>query len=70
MDDLEAQTNAALWHAFLVCGAIFLIGMGAALYFIRGISKPLADVHSTLKAVADEDVNIQIPHTSMHNESV
>jgi methyl-accepting chemotaxis protein len=68
MDDLEAQTNAALWHAFLVCGAIFLIGMGAALYFIRGISKPLADVHSTLKAVADEDVNIQIPHTSMHNE--
>ncbi|TCR62455.1 cache domain-containing protein, partial [Rhizobium sp. BK376] len=68
MDDLETQVNAAIWKAFLICGIVFVVGIGAALYFIRGISKPLADVHEALKAVADEDVKIAIPHTSMGNE--
>jgi methyl-accepting chemotaxis protein len=68
MDDLQTQINTTIWNALLICGIVFLIGIGAALYFIRGISKPLADVHAALKAVADEDVKIAIPHTGMRNE--
>ena len=68
MDDLDAQINATMWRALLICGLVFVIGVGAALYFIRGITKPLADVHAALKAVADEDVKMAIPHIEMRNE--
>ncbi|GAC1041822.1 methyl-accepting chemotaxis protein [Rhizobium sp. No.120] len=68
MDDLEAQINATMWRALMICGIVFLIGIAAAFYFIRGITKPLTDVHAALKAVADEDVKIAIPHTEMQNE--
>ncbi|OEC96594.1 MULTISPECIES: methyl-accepting chemotaxis protein [unclassified Rhizobium] len=68
MDDLEAQINATMLRALMICGIVFLIGIGAAFYFIRGITKPLANVHAALKAVADEDVKTAIPHTEMRNE--
>ncbi|ASW05723.1 MULTISPECIES: methyl-accepting chemotaxis protein [unclassified Rhizobium] len=68
MDDLEAQIEATMWRALMICGIVFLIGIGAAFYFIRGITKPLTDVHAALKAVADEDVKTAIPHTEMRNE--
>ncbi len=68
MDDLEAQINATMWRALMICGIVFLIGIGAAFYFIRGITKPLTDVHAALKAVADEDMKTAIPHTEMRNE--
>ena len=68
MDDLQAQINSTMWRALLICGLVFLIGIGAALYFIRGITKPLAEVHAALKAVADEDVKANIPHADMRNE--
>jgi methyl-accepting chemotaxis protein len=68
MDDLQAQINTTMWRALLICGLVFVIGIGAALYFIRGITKPLSDVHAALKAVADEDVKTAIPHADMRNE--
>ncbi|MDK4706504.1 methyl-accepting chemotaxis protein [Rhizobium sp. CNPSo 4062] len=68
MDDLEAQINATMWRALMICGIVFLIGIGAAFYFIRGITKPLTDVHAALKAVAGEDMKTAIPHTEMRNE--
>ncbi|MGV1761264.1 methyl-accepting chemotaxis protein [Rhizobium sp. A22-96] len=68
MDDLQAQINATMWRALLICGLVFVIGIGAALYFIRGITRPLAEVHAALKAVADEDVKVSIPHADMRNE--
>ncbi|MGN6775891.1 methyl-accepting chemotaxis protein [Rhizobium sp.] len=68
MDDLEAQINATMWRALMICGIVFLIGIGAAFYFIRVITKPLTDVHAALKAVADEDMKTAIPHTEMRNE--
>lgn len=68
MDDLEAQIGATLTRAMLICGGIFVIGIGVAFYFVRGISRPLSDVHKALNAVADEDTLIKIPHTEMRNE--
>jgi methyl-accepting chemotaxis protein len=68
MDDLQTQINATMWNALLICGVVVVIGMGTALLVIRGISRPLADVHAALNAVADEDVKVAIPHTGMRNE--
>ncbi|PDT03247.1 chemotaxis protein [Rhizobium chutanense] len=68
LDDLQAQINETMWDALLICGIVFLIGIGVAFYCIRGITRPLADVHAALKAVADEDVKIVIPHEKMRNE--
>ena len=68
MDDLDAQIDSAIWNAVIICAIVFVLGIAAALYVIRGITKPLADVHSALNAVADENVGLTIPHTGMRNE--
>jgi methyl-accepting chemotaxis protein len=67
-DDLQAQINATIWKALIACGIVFVAGIGAAFYFIRGISMPLKDIHNALEAVADENVSMSIPHTGMNNE--
>ncbi len=68
LDDLQAQINDAIWKALIACAIIAVAGVAAAFYFIRGISKPLQDVHQALEAVADENVAVPIPHADMNNE--
>ncbi|MBB3540029.1 MULTISPECIES: methyl-accepting chemotaxis protein [unclassified Rhizobium] len=68
LDDLQAQINEAIWKALIACAIIAVAGIAAAFYFIRGISKPLQDVHQALEAVADENVALAIPHADMNNE--
>lgn len=68
LDDLQAQINDAIWKALIACAIIAVAGVAAAFYFIRGISKPLQDVHQALEAVAVENVAVSIPHADMNNE--
>ncbi|MBC7148573.1 MAG: cache domain-containing protein [Rhizobium sp.] len=68
IDDLDAQVNASIFKAISVGVGVFLLGLGAAFFVIRGISRPLSAIHKALEAVADEDVTITIPHTDMRNE--
>lgn len=68
LDDLQAKVNATIWKALTATIIVFVCGIAAALYFIRGISNPLKDIHNALQAVADENVAIKIPHTDMNNE--
>ena len=68
IDDLAAQVQATVWKALSVGLAVFGLGIAAAFFVIRGISKPLTAIHDALEAVADENVNIDIPHTDMGNE--
>lgn len=67
-DDLEAQIQASIWNAVLMCGFIGAGGLVAAYWFIRGISRPLRDVHNALQAVANEDTAVDIPHVAKANE--
>src|SRR5262249_53104863 len=68
MDDVQAQISSAIWNAVIICGLVFVVGIAFAIYVMRGITKPLADIYSALNAVADENVSIAIPHTGMSNE--
>ncbi|WEZ83134.1 methyl-accepting chemotaxis protein [Rhizobium sp. 32-5/1] len=68
IDDLDAQVNATIWKAVSAGLVVLLLGTAAAFYVIRGITGPLAAIHSALEAVADEDVNRTIPHTDLSNE--
>jgi len=68
IDDLDAQINATIWKALSLGILVFGIGIGAAWYVISGIVKPLQAIHTALRAVADEDVAIDIPHTGLKNE--
>ena len=68
MDDLDAEVNAAIFKAISIGLIVFVIGLGAAYLVIRGISRPLTAIHDALRAVADENVTLAIPHTDMANE--
>ncbi|MBB3608509.1 methyl-accepting chemotaxis protein [Rhizobium sp. BK602] len=68
MDDLDAQVEAKIWTTLWSALALFAMVLVAAFFVIRGITKPLTEVHAALKAVADEDVSIAIPHAAMRNE--
>jgi methyl-accepting chemotaxis protein len=68
IDDLQAQIQGTVLKAISMGLIVFALGIAAAFFVIRGISKPLNDIHKALGAVADENVDIAIPHTGMKNE--
>ncbi|MDS7596320.1 methyl-accepting chemotaxis protein [Agrobacterium tumefaciens] len=68
IDDLDAQVRGEIIKALTIGAAIFLLAICAAFYVIRGISKPLGDIHRALGEVANENVSMTIPHTSLTNE--
>ncbi len=67
-DDLKAEVNASIFKAISVGLVVFVVGLGASYYVIRGISRPLGAIHKALEAVADENTTIAIPHADMSNE--
>ncbi|MEM5494723.1 methyl-accepting chemotaxis protein [Hoeflea sp. AS16] len=68
IDDLQAKINAMIWEATLIGVLVAAAGLAAAFAVIRGITKPLNSIHDALRAVADENVSIEIPHTDLGNE--
>ncbi|MGF0537068.1 methyl-accepting chemotaxis protein [Agrobacterium sp. ES01] len=68
VDDLQAQIRGMVFKAVGIGGGVLAVVLFAAWFVIRGITKPLAAIHKSLEAVADEDVSIKIPHTDMGNE--
>ena len=68
VDDLQAQVRSTIIDALTFGVGVFLLGLAAAFVVIRGISKPLDDIHKALGEVANENVNLSIPHTGMKNE--
>ncbi|MCZ7479435.1 methyl-accepting chemotaxis protein [Rhizobium rhizogenes] len=68
IDDLNAQVRGEVMKALSIGAAIFVLALAAAFYVIRGISKPLGDIHRALGEVANENVSLTIPHTGLTNE--
>ena len=68
VDDLEAQIRADILKAVGIGAGILLIASLLAVVVIRNISGPLGDIRNALNAVADENVDLKIPHTGMTNE--
>ncbi|MBD9524708.1 cache domain-containing protein [Ensifer sp. ENS02] len=68
VDDLQTQIFQMVVEAVAIGAGIFLIGAALAFVVIRNISLPLNEVRQALDAVAAEDVEIEIPHTTMSNE--
>jgi Methyl-accepting chemotaxis protein len=66
--DLEAEIWKMASKALMIGATVVVLGFSAAWFVIRGITRPLAAIHSALGAVADENVSISIPHTDMGNE--
>ncbi|MCM2294561.1 methyl-accepting chemotaxis protein, partial [Allorhizobium sp. BGMRC 0089] len=68
MDDLDAEVFNDILKAASFGIFVFIFGLGAAFYVIRGISRPLNAIHDALGEVANENTDISIPHTDMSNE--
>ncbi len=68
VDDLEAQIRGDIMKAVGIGAGILFIAAILALIVIRNISGPLGDIRNALNAVADENVDLKIPHTGMTNE--
>ena len=68
LDDLDATIMQGARSTIILSALVFAFGLAAAWLVIRGITRPLASIHSALEAVADENVALEIPHTDMGNE--
>ncbi|WP_337268776.1 methyl-accepting chemotaxis protein [Oryzifoliimicrobium ureilyticus] len=68
MDDLEAEVHRAIFEAVSIGLGILVIAIVAAYFIIRGITRPLRNIHDALNAVANENTEIAIPHTELRNE--
>lgn len=67
-DDLNAQIWANQKQTIIAGVAVLLLGLVAAYFLIRGITTPLGRVHDAMQAVANENTDIEVPHTEMNNE--
>ncbi|SCX17492.1 methyl-accepting chemotaxis protein [Agrobacterium rosae] len=68
IDDLQAQVRSTIVKALSIGLFVFVLGLIAAYLVIRGISKPLNDIHKALGEVANENIDLTVPHTGMKNE--
>ncbi|WP_339763075.1 methyl-accepting chemotaxis protein [uncultured Hoeflea sp.] len=68
LDDLDASIMEEVWSVLGFGVAVFALAIIGSYFVIRGITQPLTSIHSALRAVADEDVSTEIPHTGMRNE--
>ncbi len=68
LDDLDVAIARNTRGVVILGTAVFVVALIAAWLVIRGITTPLASIHGALRAVADENVSIEIPHTDMSNE--
>jgi methyl-accepting chemotaxis protein len=67
-DDLKAEIRSSVIKTISWSAGIFVLALVAAYFVIRNITGPLKAIHDALEAVADENVDIAIPHTDMANE--
>ena len=67
-DDLAANVRSEALKTIALSLVLFALALGAAYLVIRNITGPLKSIHDALEAVADENVDITIPHTDMGNE--
>ncbi|AYC99850.1 methyl-accepting chemotaxis protein [Neorhizobium sp. NCHU2750] len=68
VDDLEAQIRGEIYKAVGIGAGILVLASILAFAVIRSVSRPLSDIREALNAVADENVDLAIPHTDMKNE--
>ena len=68
IDDLAVKIHEMIWRAVGIGALVTAAGIAIAIFVIRGITRPLSDIHAALSAVADDDVKLFIPHTEMGNE--
>ncbi|MBP1850383.1 methyl-accepting chemotaxis protein [Rhizobium halophytocola] len=68
IDDLQAQIRGMFLSAIGIGAVVLMAALASAWFVIRGITQPLKNIHDSLEAVADENVDITIPHTDMSNE--
>ncbi|NSZ09701.1 HAMP domain-containing protein [Agrobacterium tumefaciens] len=68
IDDLNSQIRSTVVAVIAAWLVAFVVAMAVAWFVIRNITVPLAAVHSSLQAVADEDVDVVVPYAEMSNE--
>ncbi|SMC92180.1 methyl-accepting chemotaxis protein [Rhizobium sp. RU36D] len=67
-DDLKAEVRSSIIKTVSWSVGIFVLALLAAYVVVRNITKPLQAIHQSLEAVADENVEMDIPHVDMKNE--
>ncbi len=67
-DDLKAEIRSSIIKTVSWSVGIFVLALLAAYVVVRNITKPLQAIHQSLEAVAEENVDIAIPHADMTNE--
>ena len=68
VDDLQSEIRSQVLNIITASIIIFVLALVAAYVVIRGITRPLKAIHDTLQRVADDDVDVAVPHRDMANE--
>jgi methyl-accepting chemotaxis protein len=68
IDDLDAQIAASTYRSLIAGGLVLVLGLVAAFFLIRGIIRPLNNVHDAMVRIAEDDVSLEVPHREMKNE--
>lgn len=68
LDDLQAAIRKQILEIVATSVIIFVLALIAAYVVIRGITRPLGAIHDTLQRVANDDVDVAVPHRDMRNE--
>jgi methyl-accepting chemotaxis protein len=68
VDDLQSEVRSQVLNIITASIIIFALALIAAYVVIRGITRPLKAIHDTLQRVADDDVDVAVPHRDMANE--
>jgi len=68
VDDLNAQIHSNQLSSIIGGLVVLLLGTAAAYFIIQGIIKPLKNVHNAMTEIAEENIEIEVPHTAMRNE--
>ena len=68
ISDIAYRSQHALFIFLVVASGAILLGLIVSLLLARGIGKPIREITSTMRGLADGNLDLAVPHGGRHDE--